>query len=69
MCAQERGEQMAQKKLGRPPSDDSKKDRIFVRIDKETKEKLEECTQALDATRSEIVRKGIDMVHDSLDKK
>lgn len=59
---------MAQKKLGRPPSDDSKKDRIFVRVDKETKEKLTECTQALDATRSEIVRKGIDMVYDSLKK-
>ena len=59
---------MAQKKLGRPPSDDSKKDRIFVRVDKETKDKLEACTQTLDTTRSEVVRKGIDMVYDSLKK-
>lgn len=59
---------MAQKKLGRPPSDDSKKDRIFVRVDKETQEKLAECTQMLDTTRSEVVRKGIDMVYDSLKK-
>ena len=56
------------KKLGRPPSDDSKKDRIFVRVDKETKEKLAECTQKLDLTLSEVVRKGIDLVHDSLKK-
>jgi predicted transcriptional regulator len=59
---------MAQNKLGRPPSDDSMKDRIFIRVDKETKAKLEECTKSLDATRSEVVRKGIDMVHDSLKK-
>ena len=59
---------MAQKKLVRPPSDDSKKDRIFVRVDKETKEKLAECTQKLDLTLSEVVRKGIDLVHDSLKK-
>ena len=59
---------MAQKKPGRPPSDDSKKDRIFVRVDKETVKKLERCAQALDTTRSEVVRKGIDLVHDSLQK-
>lgn len=59
---------MAQKKLGRPPSDNSKKGRIFVRVDKETKDKLEKCIQALDITGSEIVRKGIDMVYDSLKK-
>lgn len=57
---------MAQKKLGRPPSDDSMKDRIFIRVDKETKEKLAGCTHALDTTISDVVRKGIDMVYDSL---
>lgn len=31
---------MAQKKMGRPPSEDSMKDRIFIRVSKETKEKL-----------------------------
>lgn len=68
MCAQERGETMAQKKTGRPPSDDSMTDRIFVRVSKETKEKLDECTKELDTSRSDVVRKGIDMVHDSLKK-
>jgi hypothetical protein len=63
-----RGEKMAQKKIGRPPSDDSMTDRIFVRVSKETKEKLDECTKELDTSRSDVVRKGIDMVHDSLKK-
>ena len=59
---------MAQKKTGRPPSGDSMTDRIFVRVSKETKEKLDECSKELETSRSEVVRKGIDMVHDSLKK-
>lgn len=59
---------MAQKKAGRPPSDDSMTDRIFVRVDKDTLNKLDECTQELQTSRSDIVRKGINMVHDSLKK-
>ncbi len=57
---------MTQKKLGRPTSKDTMKDRIYVRVDKETKRKLEECEKKLDLTRSDIVRKGIDMVYDEL---
>ena len=60
---------MTQKKLGRPPSDDSMTDRIFIRVDKKTKEKLEKCTKMLNTTRSNIVRKGIDKVYDDLNKK
>ena len=59
---------MAQKKLGRPPSDDSMKDRIFIRVDNNTKDKLLECVDTLKTTRSDIVRKGIDMVYNSLKK-
>jgi len=33
-----------------------------------SKEKLDECTQELETSRSDVVRKGIDMVHDSLKK-
>jgi hypothetical protein len=39
---------MALKKLGRPPSDDSMKDRIFYEVDKETLEKLDECTHSVE---------------------
>ena len=59
---------MAPKKLGRPPSDDSMSDRIFVRVSKETIEKLDQCTRKLNTTRSDIVRKGIDRVFDDLQK-
>lgn len=57
---------MTQRRVGRPPSDDSMTDRIFVRVDKEMKTKLDECTEVLNATRSDIVRAGINMVHDNL---
>lgn len=60
---------MAQKKMGRPPSEDSMKDRIFIRVSKETKEKLEQCKEALGTTTSDVVRKGIDLVFDGLEKK
>lgn len=58
---------MAQKKMGRPPSGDKPmKDRIFVLVDDDTKEKLAECKKALDTTTSDVVRRGIDKVYDDL---
>lgn len=58
---------MAQKKMGRPPTGDKPmKDRIFVLVNDETKEKLEQCKKALGTTTSDIVRKGIDRVYDDL---
>ena len=61
---------MAQKKMGRPPSGDKPmKERIFVLINDETKGKLEQCKKVLEATTSDVVRKGIDKVFDDLEKK
>ena len=60
---------MAQKKMGRPPSDNPLKDRIYVLVGDETKAKLEKCKEVLDTTTSDIVRKGIDKVYNDLDKK
>ena len=60
---------MAQKKIGRPPSDDPLKDRIFVLVNDETKMKLNECMKILNTTKSDIVRKGIDKIYDELTKK
>lgn len=59
---------MAQKKMGRPPSENPLKDRIFVLVNEETKAKLDECTRMLNTTRSDVVRKGIDKVYDDLKK-
>ena len=60
---------MAQKKMGRPPSGDKPmKDRIFVLVNDETKDKLEQCKKALNTTTSNVVRKGIDKMYDDLKK-
>ncbi|MEL7567959.1 MAG: hypothetical protein AAGU27_24210 [Dehalobacterium sp.] len=40
-----------------------------MRVDDDTKEKLDKCTEKLNTTRSDVVRKGIGMVYESLDKK
>lgn len=55
-------------KMGRPPSDNPKTETLRVRVDKETVEKLDDCASELETTRSEIVRKGIDLVFDALKK-
>ncbi|OJU11899.1 MAG: CopG family transcriptional regulator [Clostridiales bacterium 43-6] len=60
---------MAHKKMGRPPAEKPLKDRIFVLVSDETKEKLAQCKEEMNMTTSDIVRKGIDMVHDGLKKK
>lgn len=59
---------MAQAKKGRPVSEDSMKERIFIRIDEETKEKLRKCKETLHTTTSDVVRKGIDRMYDDLKK-
>ena len=60
---------MPQKKMGRPPSENPLHERIYLRVDKETKMMLDKCTDTLKTTRSEIVRQGIKKVHDDLEEK
>lgn len=55
-------------KIGRPASEKPKDYMLRVRLDKETLEKLDECCEAEEATRSEIVRKGIEEQHDRIKK-
>lgn len=60
---------MAPNKMGRPLSGETpKKDRIFIRVDEETKVKLEKCKTAFKMTTSEVVRKGIDKMCEDLEK-
>lgn len=59
---------MPQKKMGRPPSENPLKERLYLRVDKSTKNMLDECTEKMKATRSDVVRKGIKMVYDELPK-
>lgn len=59
---------MPQKKMGRPPSENPLIERLYLRVDEKTKTLLDECTETLKMTRSEIIRKGIEKVHDELKK-
>ena len=60
---------MSQKKIGRPVSPDSKHTMFRVRLDDASMSKLIECAEKLKTTRSDVVRKGIDRIHDDLNKK
>lgn len=54
--------------MGRPT--DSPKDTMFrVRLDKETEEKLAVSASKLVLSKSDVVRKGIEMVYDTLKEK
>ena len=46
--------------------DDTYLNRIFIRVDDETKRMLDKCTETLKLTRSEVVRQGIRKVHEGL---
>ena len=42
---------------------------IKLRIDKQTLEKIEYCKKQLNTTRSDVLRKGVQYLHDELRKK
>ena len=59
---------MAAKKMGRPT--DSPKDiTMKIRFDKDTSEKLEECSEEMEISKAEVVRRGVKKMHDDLNKK
>ena len=55
-------------RIGRPPKENPKDLRIYVRMDKETLETLDQCADSLNMNRSEVVRKGIQKVKEEVDK-
>lgn len=60
---------MAQKKIGRPKSENPLTDKIHVLLNEDSRIKLEKCKEVLELNTSDVVRKGIDKVYDDLDKK
>ena len=58
---------MAAKK-GRPVSENPKDYMLRVRMDEQTLQQLDECCEAENLTRSEVVRKGIQEQHSKLKK-
>ncbi len=59
---------MSPKRMGRPPSANPKDTLLRVRIGKATLAKLKDCVKTLNTNRPEIVRQGIDLVFDRLEK-
>ena len=59
---------MPRKKRGRPPSENPLAERLYLRVDQETKDKLDTCTKVLNTTRSDVLRMGIEKVYDDLNK-
>lgn len=59
---------MSAKKIGRP-TDGPKDFMLRVRLDREILRKLDECCEAAQLSRSEIVRNGIDLQHQQITKK
>ena len=50
-------------RTGRPPKDNPKDTKLQIRLDKEYLQKLDDCAAHEKTTRSEIVRRGIDLVY------
>ncbi len=58
---------MGAKKLGRP-TDNPKDITIKIRFDKNTAEMLEECSEKMNVSRAEVVRRGVQKMHEGLPK-
>lgn len=54
-------------KMGRP-TDNPKNIRFEIRLDNDTNEKLEKCSSELNLTKTDVIRKGIDLVEKSIKK-
>lgn len=55
-------------KKGRPVSENPKDYMLRVRMDEQTLQQLDECCEAENFSRSEVVRKGIQEQHSKLKK-
>lgn len=55
-------------KKGRPVSENHKDYMLRVRMDEQTLQQLDECCEAENLSRSEVVRKGIQEQHSKLKK-
>lgn len=55
-------------KTGRPKIENPKDTMLRVRLDETYCEKLDECARLLNISKSEVVRKGIDLVEQSIEK-
>ena len=55
-------------RTGRPLSDNPRQERVETKMTKEELKKLDYCCQATGKSRSEVIRAGIDVIYENLDK-
>lgn len=55
-------------KTGRPKNDNSRKGQVRVRLNEKEEKMLDEVSEALNKSRSEIIREFIQHMHDTLSK-
>lgn len=53
-------------RTGRPKSDNPRNYRFEIRMDKELAEKLQDCADRLQISKTAVIEKGIDLVHKSV---
>lgn len=64
--AKKRGDKMSPR-TGRPPKlGKSKNISLQLRITEKTSQKLKECSEQLKISRTEVIEKGIDLMHERL---
>lgn len=54
---------------GRPPSKDPKRNDMRIRLTDSEREKLDYCSEVTGMNKSDIIRRGIDLVFEELNKK
>ena len=55
-------------RTGRPKSETPKDTMLRVRLDEEYRKKLDHCTETLNISKSDVIRRGIDLVEQSIQK-
>ena len=55
-------------RTGRPKIENPKSVQVTARLDAETVKKLDECTKALSMTKADVIRKGVEIVHEGIKK-
>ena len=53
-------------KTGRPKADNPADIQMRIRLNKDDADKLDKCAVALNTTKSDIVRKGIDIIYQEI---
>lgn len=60
--------ELGEKKMGRP-TDNPKDISLKIRLDQDTADKLEQCVQAMNVSKAEILRRGVHKIYGDLNEK